>query len=480
MSVSSTPPLRCPLPDSLGRNCARVLFLGSDEAPCQRLAARHGWILHVVSSPSSIAAAIVSCDVAIVDLDTWKPQEFLPLLNKLVEPAGVIVLSSEPRQLLMSRLWQLGIRHGLIKPCSEEQLAFSVQMYLLENAHGQDAEGDAAKDNGASAFVGVSPFSRELRRQARLLFASTLPIHLTGESGVGKEVAAQEFHEKSARKDKVFLPVNCSILGNLAKSELFGHSRGAYTSANQSTRGYVGTADGGTLFLDEIGDLEPDVQTKLLRFLDSGEYLRVGEATLRHADVKIITATNKNLRQLCQQGKFRTDLYYRITGAVYQIPPLRERREDIIPLAQHFIKQLGRNNKRVYRFVPDALAALRLQDWPGNARQLRQVIHLMTDKSQGRAIRFEDVARELGLGTEASPAGLGEMNYQQAKHCTLREFDRTFFTNVVIQSQGSLKKALALSGMHKKNFYSKLKELNVSMKSVGGCETPESLDDGEV
>lgn len=480
MSLQSTSSNRCVLPDSSGCHGARVLLLGSDDVICQRLADRHGWILHVVSSPSSIAAAIVSYDVAIVDLDTWKPQEFLPLLNKLVEPAGVIVLSSEPRQILMSRLWRLGIRNGLIKPCSEEQLAFSVQMYLLENARGQDAEGDAAQDNEASAFVGVSPFSRELRHQARLLFASTLPVHLTGESGVGKEVAAQEFHEQSARKDKVFLPVNCSILGNLAKSELFGHSRGAYTSANQSTRGYVGTADGGTLFLDEIGDLEPDVQTKLLRFLDSGEYLRVGESTLRHADVKIITATNKNLRQLCQQGKFRTDLYYRITGAVYQIPPLRERREDIIPLAQHFIKQLGRSNKHVYRFVPDALAALRLQDWPGNARQLRQVIHLLTDKSQGQAIRFEDVARELGLGDQASPAGLDEMNYQQAKHCTLREFDRAFFTNVVIQSQGSLKKALALSGMHKKNFYSKLKELNVSMKNAGGYEMPESMDDEKI
>ncbi len=477
MNLQSMPSSRCVSPDSPGRDCARVLLLGSDDGICQRLAAQHGWVLNVVNSPSAIAAAIVSYDVAIIDLDTWKSQEFLPLINKLVEPAGVIVLSSEPRQLLMSRLWQLGIRNGLIKPCSEEQLAFSIQMYLLENARGQDAEGDVVQDNQASAFVGVSPFSRELRRQARLLFASTLPVHLTGESGVGKEVAAQEFHEKSARKDKVFLPVNCSILGNLAKSELFGHSRGAYTSANQSTRGYVGTADGGTLFLDEIGDLEPDVQTKLLRFLDSGEYLRVGESTLRHADVKIITATNKSLRQLCQQGKFRTDLYYRITGAVYQIPPLRERREDIIPLAQHFIKQLGRNNNHVYRFAPDALAALRLQDWPGNARQLRQIIHLLTDKSQGRAIRFEDVARELGLGAQASPAGLGDMNYQQAKHCTLREFDMAFFTNVVIQSQGSLKKALALSGMHKKNFYSKLKELNVSMKSVDGYEIPESLDD---
>lgn len=480
MIVQSTPLSRGALLGSPGRHGARVLLLGSDDGVCRRLADRHGWILHVVSSPSSISASIVSYDVAIVDLDTWKPQEFLPLLNKLVEPAGVIVLSSQPRQLLLSRLWRLGIRNGLIKPCSEEQLAFTVQMYLLESAQGQDAEGDAAQDNEASAFVGVSPFSRELRRQAKLLFASTLPIHLTGESGVGKEVAAQEFHEKSARKDKVFLPVNCSILGNLAKSELFGHSRGAYTSANQSTRGYVGTADGGTLFLDEIGDLEPDVQTKLLRFLDSGEYLRVGESTLRHADVKIITATNKNLGQLCQQGKFRTDLYYRITGAVYQIPPLRERREDILPLAQHFIKQLGHNNNHVYRIAPDALAALPLQDWPGNARQLRQVLHLLTDKSQGRAIQFEDVARELGLGEQARPAGFGDMNYQQAKHCNLREFDRAFFTEVVIQSQGSLKKALALSGMHKKNFYSKLKELNVSMKTLGGNEAPESLDDGSV
>lgn len=451
--------------DSSSQNVARILCLGSENATCRRLAARHGWLVTTAPYPAAVTLRQEAYDVVLIDLDAWSLDAALALVDGLPAPAGVLVLADDHGKEMVGRLWRLGVRNCLIKPCSESQLFFSICMFLLDHKKQRAINDSCDQLDAASVFVGVSPFSRELRRQAKLLSNSTLPIHLTGESGVGKEVAAQEFHAQSTRKSKVFLPVNCSILGSLAESELFGHSRGAFTSATQATRGYVGTADGGTLFLDEIGDLNPEVQTKLLRFLDSGEYLRVGESHLRHADVKVITATNRNLWQLCQQGKFRVDLYYRITGAVYQLPPLRERREDIIPLVRHFLRLLGRNNKRQSHFKTEVLAAMRLHEWPGNARQLRQAVHLLTDKYPGRDITIEMLANECGSHSGSDGLGFDTVSYKEAKQRTLYEFDLHFFSNIVVQAKGSLKTALSLSGMHKKNFYAKMKELNISLRS---------------
>jgi len=451
--------------DSSSQNVARILCLGSENAIYRRLAARHGWFVKTASYPAAATLRQEVYDVVLIDLDAWSLDAALALVDGLPAPAGVLVLADDHGKELVGRLWRLGVRNCLIKPCSESQLFFSICMFLLDHKEQRAINDSCDQLDAASVFIGVSPFSRELRRQAKLLSNSTLPIHLTGESGVGKEVAAQEFHAQSTRKSKAFLPVNCSVLGSLAESELFGHSRGAFTSATQATRGYVGTADGGTLFLDEIGDLNPEVQTKLLRFLDSGEYIRVGESQLRHADVKVITATNKNIWQLCQQGKFRTDLYYRITGAVYQLPPLRDRREDIIPLIQHFFRLLGRNNKRPPHLKAEVLAAMRLHEWPGNARQLRQVIHLLADKYNGHDINLKILENECGSNSGSCEFGVESASYKEAKQRKLREFDLHFFSNIVAQSKGSLKTALSLSGMHKKNFYAKMKELNISLRS---------------
>lgn len=463
--------------DSDSQSFARILCLGSENAACRRLAARHGWFVATAPHPAAASIRQEAYDVVLIDLDVWGLDVALTLVNGLPSPAGVLVLADSLGKEMIGRLWRLGMRNCLIKPCSESQLFFSISMFLLDHEGKYAAGGGCDQQDAASVFVGVSPFSRELRRQAKLLSSSTLPIHLTGESGVGKVVAAQEFHLQSTRKSKVFLPVNCSVLGSLAESELFGHSRGAFTSATQATRGYVGTADGGTLFLDEIGDLNPEVQTKLLRFLDSGEYLRVGESQLRHADVKVITATNKNLWQLCQQGNFRADLYYRITGAVYQLPPLRERREDIVPLARHFLGLLSRNNKQIPHFKAEVLAAMRLHEWPGNARQLRQVVHLLTDKYQGHYITIEMLANECRSISERDGFGIANISYKEAKQQTLHEFDLHFFANIVAQSKGSLKTALSISGMHKKNFYTKMKELNISLRSHSLGATVDSSEE---
>ncbi|HKC59555.1 MAG TPA: sigma 54-interacting transcriptional regulator [Myxococcales bacterium] len=239
-----------------------------------------------------------------------------------------------------------------------------------------------------------------LRRAA----PSRLPVLILGESGSGKEVAARAVHELSPRAGEAFVPVNCGAISpELAEAELFGHERGAFTGAIGSSPGAFGAADGGTLFLDEIGDLPLPLQVKLLRALEAGEVKPVGSPRPRRIDVRIVCATHRDLKKLVRAGSFREDLYYRLAGLTVSLPPLRDRREDILPLAEHFLAQESGGAQR--GFSADARARLVAHAWPGNARELRHVVQLaaiLTDGPiiRGAALRIEDGQRSCPAGTD--------------------------------------------------------------------------------
>ena len=241
-----------------------------------------------------------------------------------------------------------------------------------------------------------------LRRAA----PSRLPVLILGESGSGKEVAARAVHELSPRAGEAFVPVNCGAISpELAEAELFGHERGAFTGAVGSSPGAFGAADSGTLFLDEIGDLPPPLQVKLLRALEAGEIKPVGSPRPRRIDVRIVCATHRDLRKLVRAGSFREDLYYRLAGLSVELPPLRERKEDIIPLAEHFLAQEGDGVQR--GFSADARSRLLAHRWPGNARELRHVVQLAvvlsdTATIRGSALRIDDGSRRCPEGSEAA------------------------------------------------------------------------------
>ena len=255
------------------------------------------------------------------------------------------------------------------------------------------------------------------------------------------------------------MAINCATLGTLADSELFGHVSGSFTGATRSTRGYIGSADGGTLFLDEVGDLPLELQAKLLRFLDSGEYLRVGEAKIRRADVRIISATNRDLISLCKEGKFREDLYYRLAGYQIRTLPLRDHPEDIPSLVWHFLHEISRKKCETFEITGNAVMALRQFPWPGNVRQLKHTISLLCEQAQNGLIEEAHVVSLLGISLKITIEP-----YQKAKKKTLRQFDIDYFSQVLSYSKGSLRIALELTGMHKKNFYTKLKQLGLSNK----------------
>ncbi len=254
-----------------------------------------------------------SFDLAIIDL--MMPDIPGPKLAREILESGaqteILIMTGVPEESILESCLEMGVSQYLFKPFQETQVIYSVFAALhhhrIKKAY--QAQQEACRESG---YLGVSFSSRDIRRKIFEIAHTSLSVLIVGESGTGKEIIARDIHRNSTRSRAVFLPVNCATLGSLAESELFGHVSGAFTGASRSTAGYVGTANGGTLFLDEIGELALDIQAKLLRFLDNGEYLQVGGAQVKFADVRIIAATNRDVEKMIQEDKFRQDLYYRL------------------------------------------------------------------------------------------------------------------------------------------------------------------------
>lgn len=253
------------------------------------------------------------------------------------------------------------------------------------------------KDSAFATMIGESPSMREVIRQLTLAADSDVTVYVGGESGTGKELAANAIHNKSARRAKPFIAINCSAIPEtLLESELFGHVKGAFTDAISDKLGVFEAAEGGTLFLDEIGDISPAIQVKLLRVLQEREIRRVGEMRTRPVNVRLITASHRDLKRLVVQGGIREDFFYRIHVFAIRLPPLRERREDIPLLVQHFIDQLGQQRSQPIEGISrEALQLLMDYHWPGNVRQLRNAIEHACVTTAGDRISYLDLPPEL-------------------------------------------------------------------------------------
>jgi transcriptional regulator with PAS, ATPase and Fis domain len=238
-----------------------------------------------------------------------------------------------------------------------------------------NAEPEPAVDDVLPEFVAAAPGTRQLKAEIARLSRSSATILIGGESGTGKEVVARAVHDLSARADKPYIVFNCaSVPRDLFESQLFGHRKGAFTGATNDSPGVIRAADGGTLFLDEIGELPLDTQPKLLRFLENAEVTTLGEQKPRRVDVRVVAATHRQLDQLVRDGRFREDLYYRLNVVPIVVPPLRDRKEDVLALARLFIKRLAPDTSAPPELGSDAVHTLHQHHWPGNVRELRNVI----------------------------------------------------------------------------------------------------------
>ncbi|MCW7536878.1 nitric oxide reductase transcriptional regulator NorR [Aquabacterium sp. A7-Y] len=316
-------------------------------------------------------------------------------------------------------------------------------------------------------LVGKSAAMLQLKREIDTVAATDLTVLVIGETGVGKDLVAQRLHALSARRDQPLVQVNCAALPEtLADSELFGHRKGAYTGATQDRAGRFQLADGGTLFLDEVGELPVTVQAKLLRALQSGELQRPGSDALLHVDVRVIAATNRDLAAEVAAGRFRADLYHRLSVFPLRVPPLRERGRDVLALAGGFLEEnQHRLGARNLRLVPAAKAALLGQPWPGNVREVEHVIAraaLRAVAEQGRTVRWVSIEpRHLGLSeptTAAAPEAVtGRPVAAATSGKTLREateaFQRQWIETALMRHGGSLAGVAREAGMDRSNFH---------------------------
>jgi len=248
-----------------------------------------------------------------------------------------------------------------------------------------------------SRIIGTSDGVQQVLEMIAQVASVDISVLITGESGVGKELVAKAVHQASKRNKDQLVVVNCgAIPEGIIESELFGHKKGSFTGAGEDRKGYFEAANKGTIFLDEIGETPLETQVKLLRVLDNGEFMRVGEAKTRYTDVRIIAATNKNLADLVKKGEFREDLYYRLKTVTVDVPALRKRVEDIGPLVERFALEFTRSNDILYRgFMPEAIRVLKQYEWPGNVRELKHFVEKILVLQKGERITVEMVQNEL-------------------------------------------------------------------------------------
>lgn len=395
-------------------------------------------------------------DLTIVDYDLPDGTAFdvLQAMREREATDSAIVLTGMGTIELAVKAIKSGAEHFLTKPVDFDSLVHLIERTV--DAQRQRRQTAAAKVGARSApdpFLGASQRIAELRELATAVLGSNAPVLIQGETGTGKGVLARWLHEHGRRRDEPFVDLNCAGLSQeLVASELFGHQRGAFTGAVANKPGLIEIAHKGTLFLDEIGDLDPLVQPKLLKALEEGSFRRVGDVALRSSDVRLIGATHRNLAALARAGQFREDLRYRINTLPLEIPPLRERPEDILAIAQALLAGVGSQVEAGgVEITPDALAVLRSYAWPGNIRELRNVLERALLFRKGseidrKALRFD---RELSPDPASGSA------------LTLDEAEQKHIEDTLQRLSGRVDEAAKVLGVSRSALYAKLKKYRI-------------------
>jgi DNA-binding NtrC family response regulator len=368
---------------------------------------------------------------------------------------GVILVTAFGTMESAIEALRLGAQDYVIKPMPPEQLLSTVERALEATQIQRSLRRAQEKQVGSRRFaylVGESPAMLELLDLiARVAAISQARVLLLGETGTGKSLVARALHESSPRADRSFAQINCATLPeSLVEVELFGAEAGAFTDAREPRPGLIEQAIGGTLFLDEIGAMPLSLQPKLLHFLESGTYRRVGGTREFQADVRIIAATNRDLEQAMKEGEFRADLYFRLQVLPIYIPPLRERGDDIILLAHHFLHRFSQEfGKKIHSLDADAEAILRRYPWPGNVRELRNIIERAVLLTQGTILSPRDL---VGLKPEAAP---------EEDVLSLDEVEKRQIFRVLERTDGNKTEAARLLGISRETLRKKLQSFGI-------------------
>jgi len=436
----------------------RVLVV-DDEEPFRRLLKRElgrkGFAVEVAADGAAALALLRERVFDVILLDIVMPGlDGLATMKRLREdpaPPAIIVLTGRATVETAVEAMKNGAFDYLTKPYKLDELIVLINRANEYRALGIKSsllEQELVRQETPPDFIGGSRQLAEVHALIRKAAPTDSPVLILGESGTGKELVANTLWRASLRRDRPFIPLNCaSFSESLIESELFGHEKGAFTSAVSTKHGLVEVADTGTLFLDEIGELPLALQPKLLRFLDAGEFRRVGGTRAMSVDVRLIAATNRDLRGLIGSGGFREDLFYRLNVITITIPPLRERAEDVPELARHFLRVCSRRGACPARdFSPAALLALSSYAWPGNVRELQNVVERAVILCDGELLEPEDLGMTAAAAPERGAAG------------SLEEIERGHILRVLREAGGNQSRASQLLGIDRKTLYLKLRK----------------------
>lgn len=397
-------------------------------------------------------------------LDVWLPGidglETLERMRESGSDASVVMISGHGNIETAVRATKLGAFDFIEKPLSIEKTVLTVRNALRQRELERVNATLSAELRDEWMMVGESIAMRALRKQIELVAPTDGRVLIYGESGTGKELVARAIHARSLRAGAPFVELNCSAVPEeLIESELFGHARGAFTGATSTKRGKFELADGATLFLDEVGDMSPRMQAKVLRVLEEQRFEPVGSATSMRVDVRVLAATNKRLEVEIEQGRFRADLLFRLNVIPFEVPPLRERPEDVPLLVEHFNIRFSRAyKKRPKRFEPSAVEALRSYSWPGNVRELRNTIERVVIMHTGAKVSASDLP-VLG-GEEPLPAPARFSSFREAGEAHQRDFIRA----KLAEAEGNVSRAAELMGMDRSHLYRRMKALGINVR----------------
>ncbi len=452
---------------------------------------RAGYDVRTTGTAAGLWRWVAAGDGNLVITDVILPDEngfdLIPRIKRLRPDLPVVVMSAQNTILTAITAAERGAFDYLPKPFDLKELTAVVQRALASPQGKRDAPSDDSGGEDRLPLIGRSPAMQEIYRVIARLTQTDLTVMIMGESGTGKELVARALHDYGKRRHGTFVAVNmAAIPKELVESELFGHERGAFTGATNRGVGRFEQAEGGTLFLDEIGDMPLEAQTRLLRVLQQGEYTTVGGRTPIKTDVRIIAATNRDLRQLIQQGMFREDLYYRLNVVPLRLPPLRERVEDIPDLVRHFLRKAEEEGLPAKRLDGDALDLLRHHRWPGNVRELENLIRRLAVLHSGDAIPATAIAAELTEPTRTSsfedgdePVTLGgaverHLTKYFAEHGErlpppglydriLQEIERPLLSICLGATRGNQIRAAHLLGLNRNTLRKKIRDLGLEV-----------------
>lgn len=439
---------------------------------------QRGYGIHAFSNAEEALIEIenqrINCDVVISDLKlpAMSGMELIKRIRRFNSSLPIILMTSEGSVETAVEAIESGAYDFVLKPLHIPQLLISVQRALFLNEVQQ--ENTSLKSlfqediPGLKGVIGKSAGFKKALELAKRVSSSQANILITGESGSGKEVIAKAVHELGDKKDGPFIAINCSAIPeNLLESELFGHAKGAFTGANDKKVGLFEEANKGTLFLDEIGDLSLPLQAKLLRVLQERKVKRIGENSYRDITARIICATHKDLRKEVAEGRFREDLFFRLNVIPIFMPPLKERKEDILPLSEYFLKKFAlMNNSSVKGFSKDAIQKLENNPWKGNVRELENAIERAVVLSTSEVIRAEDIpSGEENFSMEAAPEeeSVSGISFTEAeKTMTLDELSKKYIQFVFERNEGAKEQTAKDLGIDRKTLYRKLKEMDLN------------------